>query len=237
MTGPVFVKRYRHPHRAAAARAHRGWLAGLECGVRLPALRSTDSHQLVFEYLGHQQPGPGDLGLLAHALGRLHAASYTRQLHAARLDEPFPTSGGLVIGDFITLRREALHRMPVPVEGLPVAFYKDANIRNFLLTDDGIAIVDFDDLTLAPFGYDLAKLVVSTAMTHGHLDPREAEEALEVYNTHTAQAGGDTTTCSMKRLRVYAEFHHLLTRRYLHRNGYAHTWPEVRPWREPEVPR
>lgn len=45
MTGPVFVKRYRDPDRAAAARPHRDWLAGLECGVRLPALRSTDLHQ------------------------------------------------------------------------------------------------------------------------------------------------------------------------------------------------
>jgi hypothetical protein len=237
MTSPVFVKRYHTPRRAAAARAHRDWLAGLECGVRLPALRSADPHHLVFEHLDHQQPGPGDLGALAGSLGRLHAAAYTRQLHAARHDEPFPASDGMVIGDFVTPRREALHRIPVPVAGLPVAFYKDANIRNFLLTDDGVAIVDFDDLTLAPFGYDLAKLVVSTAMTHGHLDPRKVEEALEIYNTHTAQAGGDTTTCSPERLRVYAEFHHLLTARYLHRNGYSHAWPVVRPWREPEVPR
>ncbi len=237
MTSPVFVKRYHAPHRAAAARAHRDWLAGLKCDVRLPALRLADPHQLVFEHLGYQRPDPGDLGVLAEALGRLHAAAYTRQLHAAQLDEPFPASNGLVIGDFVSPRREALHRMPLPVAGLPVAFYKDANIRNFLLTDDGVAIIDFDDLTLAPFGYDLAKLIVSTAMTHGHLDPHEIKAALAVYNTHSAAAGGDTTTCSGERLRVYAEFHHLLTARYLHRNGYRHTWPEVRPWWESEVPR
>lgn len=174
--------------------------------------------------------------MLARALGRLHAAAHKRQLHAARLGAPFLALGGLEIGDFVTSRRETLNRMPIPVAQLPVAFYKDANIRNFLLTDGNVAIVDFDDLTLAPFGYDLAKLIVSTAMTYGRLDPREIEAALAVYNTHSAAAGGDTTTCSGQRLRLYAEFHHLLTARYLHRNGYRDAWSEVRPWRESEVP-
>lgn len=237
MTGPVFIKRYPAPHHTATARAHWDWVADLESGVRLPTLWSAKPHQLEFEHLGHQQPGPDDLRVLAQALGRLHAAAHQRQLHAARLGEPFLASGGLVIGDFWTCRREALNRMPLPVAGLPVAFYKDANIRNFLITDGNVAIVDFDDLTLAPFGYDLAKLIVSTAMTYGRLDPREIEATLAVYNTHIAAAGGGTTTCSGERLRVYTEFHHLLTTRYLHRNGYRHAWPEVRPWQCPEVPR
>lgn len=237
MTSTVFVKTYQSPQRAAPARTHRDWLEGLECDVRLPALRSAGPQQLVFEHLGHRQPGPGDLGALAQALGRLHAAASTRQLHAAHLDKPFTAPRGLVIADFVSPRQEALRRMPLPVTGLPAAFYKDANIRNFLLTDDGVAIVDFDDLTLAPFGYDLAKLIVSTAMTHGHLDPHLVEQALEVYNTHTAHAGGQATTCPAARLRAYAEFHHLLTARYRHRNGYQHAWPEVRPWPDTEVPR
>ncbi|MGH3754923.1 MAG: phosphotransferase, partial [Pseudonocardiaceae bacterium] len=188
MTTAVFVKRYRDPDRAAAARVHLEWLAKLGCGVRLPALRSAGSHHLVFEHLGDSRPGPDDLGALAEALGRLHAAAWTRHLRSARLDEPFPAPGGLVISDFVTARRKALHRMPMPAAGLPVAIYKDANIRNFLLTDTCVALVDFDDLTLAPFGYDLAKLVVTTAMTHGPLDPRRLEAALEVYNPHPAQA-------------------------------------------------
>ena len=236
MTGAVFTKRYQDPHRAAAATAHRDWLTRLDCDVRVPVLRSAEPHQLVFEHLGHQQPGPGDLDVLAQALGRMHAAAYTGQLHAAELDEPFPAPHGLVICDFVTPRRDALDRMPVPVAALPAAFYKDANIRNFLLTDEGVAIVDFDDLTLAPFGYDLAKLVVSTAMTHGRLDPHEVKQALQTYNAHTARLDVDTA-CSLEQLRVYAECHHQLTARYLHRNGYRHTWPDVRPWREPEVAR
>jgi hypothetical protein len=203
--------------------------------VRLPALRSATAQELVFDDLGSRHPTLDDLSHVAAALGRLHAVAYRRDLHAARLDKPFPTPGGLVISDFMTPRRIALERTPLPVIGRPVALYKDANIRNFLLTDDGVAIIDFDDLTLAPFGYDLAKLIVSTAMTHGPLDPHEVELALETYNTHTAQAGPQTT-CSMRHLRVYAEFHHQLTARYLGRNGYRHSWPEVRPWRKPEVP-
>lgn len=235
MTTATFVKCYRDPRRAQAARAHRDWLAALDCGVRLPALRSATPHQLEFEHLGHRQPGPDDLGVLAHALGLMHAAAHTSQLHTARLDVPFTTPGGLVITDFVTPRRGMLDRMPVPAAGLPVAFYKDANIRNFLLTDTGAAIVDFDDLTLAPFGYDLAKLIVSTAMTHGRLDPHTITAALEVYNTHTAAAGD--TACPLQRLRAYTEFHHLCTARYLHRNGYRHAWPDVRPWRESEAAR
>lgn len=151
------------------------------------------------------------------------------------MDEPFHTRHGLTITDFITPRRTALEKIPLPVTGQPAALYKDANIRNFLLTDDGVAVVDFDDLTLAPFGYDLAKLVVSAAMTYGQLDPHMIELALNTYNSHTA-AVGRFTECPMQHLRVYAEFHHLLTAPYLHRNGYRHPWPRVRPWPEPEVP-
>jgi hypothetical protein len=29
----------------------------------------------------------------------------------------------------------------------------------------------------------------------------------------------------------------LTSRRYLHRNGYRHAWPDVRPWRASGVPR
>lgn len=232
----TFTKHYRDPQRAQAARQHRDWLAALDSGVPVPALRIASPHRLELEHLGHRQPGRNDLSLLAGALGRLHAAAYARQLHAARPDTPFATPAGLVITDFVTPRRSLLAQLPVPANGLPMAFYKDANIRNFLLSDAGPAIVDFDDLTLAPFGYDLAKLIVSTAMTYGRLDSHEVEAALEVYNGHSAAVGGNTA-CPVERLQVFAEFHHLCTVRYLHRNGYRYPWPEVRPWTQPEVPR
>lgn len=231
MTVVQFVKTYRDPARAAAAVAHHAWLAGLG-SARLPALLTVAEHELLFEYLGPDHPGPQHLDMLAEALGRMHAAAYAAHLHRARLDQPFTTSGGLVIADFISPRRTAVARMPLPVKDLPVAFYKDANIRNFVITNDTVAIVDFDDLTLAPFGYDLAKLVLSTAMTFGHLNHEAAERALEIYNAHTAHLHTDSA-CSMHQLRHYLELHHQLTARYLHTNGYRHSWPDVRPWPQP----
>jgi hypothetical protein len=221
----TFVKQYPDARRAAAAVAHLGWLSALHSGVRLPALRYHRGTQVGLEHLDGRTPGPNDLPVLARALGQLHATAHGRDLHRARLDEPY-RSRGLPIADFITPRRDALHRQPVPHHGLPAALYKDANIRNFLITSDGVAIVDFDDLTLAPFGYDLAKLIVTTAMTHG--EPGPVDAALTAYN---ARVGPNA--CPPHRLHIYAELHHVLTAGYLGRNGYRHPWPQARPRPEP----
>ncbi|WNV84926.1 hypothetical protein [Umezawaea sp. Da 62-37] len=113
MTASGFVKSYRDPHRAIAARAHRKWLAALNSGVRVPELRSAGPLRLVFEHLGNRQAGPIDLGVLARALGRIHGAAYIEQLHAARLDVPFTSPSGLVIDDFVSSRRELLDRTVV----------------------------------------------------------------------------------------------------------------------------
>jgi aminoglycoside/choline kinase family phosphotransferase len=233
MTTETFVKHYQDHHTARAAAAHRRWLAGLHSGVRLPELRAVQPGRLVFEHLGDQHLGPADLDAAARALGRIHAAAHTQALHTASLDQPF-TALGLVIIDFITPRAAALHHLPLPIAGRPVAFYKDANIRNFLRTDDGIALVDFDDLTLAPFGYDLAKLVISTAMTFGPLTTGQIDQARQAYNTEAGRAGTGATS-TLDDLQLYCEFHHRLTARYLHRNGYQHPWPQIRPWPTPQA--
>jgi len=227
----VFVKPFTDPRRAAAAAAHHTWLVGLDSGVAMPHLIEIRPDALVFDHVDGAHPGAGDLGRVADALGRLHGAAHTRYLHTATLHTPFPAGRGLVITDFHSPRRTVLETLPAPLRSAlgpdaAVAIYKDANLRNFLLTDTTVSIVDFDDLTLAPFGYDLAKLVVSTAMTHGRPDPDEIDHALRTYNTHTA-AGG---TCSVPQFHAYAELHHQLTAPYLHRNGYRHPWPAVRPW-------
>ncbi len=232
MTRPAFVKSYRDPLRAAAARAHHAWLSSLDSGVRLPALHCAERHLLTFEHLGDGRPGPEHLPELAYTLGLLHAAAYTRHLRTAHPEQALRTSSGLVITDFVSPRRVTLARTHAPYFRLPVALYKDANIRNFVLTDAGPAVVDFDDLTLAPFGFDLAKLVVSTAMTYGYLAAAAIDNALDIYNVVTAVVGD--TACPPDRLRRYTEFHHLATTRYLHRNGYRHSWPDIRPWPQPE---
>lgn len=223
----VFVKRYRDPESAAAAAAHLAWLTSLGTGVHLPALRMVAGPRLVTELLTGHHPRPADLPVVAAALGTLHRSAHDRHLHHARLDRPFRVEG-LLINDFVTPRRAALTREPVPRDGLPAAIYKDTNVRNILLTEQGVALVDFDDLTLAPFGYDLAKLIVSTAMTYGQPAASLVAGTLAAYNTHVG-----TNACTTTRLHRYAELHGNLTAPYLHSNGYRHPWPTVRPWPEP----
>lgn len=234
MTNRVFVKHYDDPHRCAAAGRHLAWLLHLGAGVRLPALREASTDTLEFEHLDGTRPGPEHLGEIADALGRLHVAAYQRQLHAARLELPFYT-GDLAIADFVQSRREVLRQVPTDVAGLPAALYKDANVRNFVLTRDGVAIVDFDTLTLAPFGYDLAKLVVSTVMTYGAIAESAIAAALEVYNARVGHLH-ELSRCSRSQFDTYERIHELLTRPYLHRNGYHFTWPDGRPARDPRRP-
>jgi hypothetical protein len=236
MNSPEYVKPYTDPARAQAAQTHLRWFARLRSGVRLPHLYpSADATQLVLERLEGRSAQPGDLLDIAAVLGRLHGTAHSRHLYAATLDQPFPTEG-LTIPDFAAGRRPVLDKLGIIVSGQPVALYKDANIRNAVITADGPALVDFDDLTLAPFGYDLAKLLVSTSMTHGRLDGRLVEAALHTYNQHVEAAHGPANSCTLTQLTGYAEVHDVLTRRYLHRNGYRNAWPDVRPWPNPTSP-
>ncbi|MFI6213373.1 phosphotransferase [Nocardia brasiliensis] len=223
MTEPAFTKHYSDPTRAAAAVAHHRWISELG-SARTPALITASEHHLRFEHLGAVLPDAQDLDRLADTLGRVHATAYTTQLRTARLDQPHTAPHGLCITDFVSPRRATLDRIPLLLKELPVAFYKDANIRNFMITADGIALVDFDDLTLAPFGYDLAKLILSTAMTFGPIQSDTIERSLSHYNTHTRHLHHHAE-CTIHQLQHYLEFHHHLTARYLHTNGYRYCWP------------
>ncbi|MBM0227257.1 MULTISPECIES: phosphotransferase [Micromonospora] len=241
MSGGPFVKRYDDPERCAAATAHHAWLAGLGSGVRLPALLARGNRHLIFERLPGHTPKVGDLPRTAAALGRLHAAAHRSELRTARLDQPHITSTGLVIPDFASPRQAALHHAAaaggihgsvidavLDRAGEFVTFYKDPNIRNYLANGNEVAVVDFDDLTLAPFGYDLAGLLVTASMTYGRLADRSTTRCLRAYRLAVAPQ-----ICSLADLKRYAELHHLLTLRYLGRNGYRHPWPTVRPWPDP----
>ncbi|MEU2616321.1 phosphotransferase [Micromonospora sp. NPDC007271] len=230
MSPAGFVKRYADPARGVAAQAHLRWLQQLGSDVRLPHLHPGTATHLILEHLDGTPPQPRDLPRLAAVLGRLHGTAYARELHAAHLDRPFHSQAGPILPAFHTGRHTVLAQVGVDPTGLPAAFYKDANLRNFIITDTGPAVVDFDDLTLAPFGYDLAKLIVSAAMTYGTLDSHQAEVVVAAYTHHVEITGGPTNSCTFAQLTRYAEMHHLLTARYLHRNGYRHPWPAVRPW-------
>ncbi|MFD2024051.1 MULTISPECIES: phosphotransferase [Promicromonospora] len=222
----TFIKTYQDPQVLEAAHRHHIWLSQLDSGVRIPALLDVTPDTLVFEHLTGPHPTPGDMPQVAQALGQLHTAASLR-LRQARLDQPAAVTADLTITDFHGPRQGALALFPVsPDEN--VALYKDTNIRNVILTDEGPAVVDFDDLTLAPYGYDLAKLVVSTAMTHGRLLATLVEETLAAYNETTSAA--NPGECTEGAFRQYTAIHNHLTARYLHRNGYRHAWPEAQPW-------
>ncbi|WP_017601122.1 phosphotransferase, partial [Nocardiopsis lucentensis] len=105
----------------------------------------------------------------------------------------------------------------------------DCNVRNVLVDGTDITLVDFDDLTLAPFGYDLAKLLVSAAMTYGPLTHSLYTRVLDSYRHSGESAGGPESTCSWSDLGDWMEIHGLFTARYVGRNGYRYPWPEVRP--------
>lgn len=237
----LFIKPYPDEASTAATHAHYRWLAAsAPVGVELPALLHVRPQTLVFEHLEGATPVTKDLADVAAALGRLHHAT-AAGLADARLDRPHDAAG-LTITDFVASRRAALHtagrargvaaaRLDYVLDyatGLPPAIYKDANLRNFLLTERGVAVVDFDDLTLAPFGYDLAKLVISTAMTHGPIPAAGIAEALQRYNAHTAP-----NSCTLDDLACWAELTWLLNTPYTGRNGYTQPWPALRPWADP----
>lgn len=237
----LFIKPYPDEASAAAAHAHYRWLAAsAPVCVELPVLLHVRPQTLVFEHLDGATPTTKVLAEVAAALGRLHHAAGAG-LGGARLDRPHDAAG-LTITDFVSSRRDALHaagraqsvaaaRLDYVLDyaaGLPPAVYKDANLRNFLLTERGVAVVDFDDLTLAPFGYDLAKLVISTAMTHGPIPLAAIADALERYNAHTAP-----DSCTLNDLACWAELTWLLNAPYTGRNGYTQPWPALRPWADP----
>lgn len=225
----VFVKRYPDELSCAAARANHTWLEALDSGVRIPRLLAAYTCRLVFEHMKGTRPAVVDLPRIAAALGRLHSAA-TPALAKARLDQEFHTAGGHVIADFVSVRpvMAAIPETTDAVARIGVSIYKDANLRNFLITDADVVILDFDDLTLAPYGYDLAKLLISMAMTFGPVDRCLALAALDHYNGALGSA-----KCTLEDVAIWAEINWMLTADYLGRNGYHHPWPTIRPWPVP----
>jgi len=232
----IFTKAYADPRTQQQALAHQRWVTQVNPDVPTPAVVGVRAGAIDFQHIEGRHAKPDDLDTVAHILGHQHATAHARELHAARLDTPH-TSGTLTIADFATGRRERLHQLlasgavseaPLQVEtvddwlrraaSLPTAFYKDANPRNFLLTDTAAVVIDFDSLTLAPFGYDLAKLIVSTTMTTGPLPGATIQRALDTYNSHPLRHG--LPPCTRPEFTAWCQFHEVLTAPYLGTNGY-----------------
>jgi len=244
----AFTKRYASAQQCAAARFHYDWLAAHVQPLCLPRLLATGRRHLIFGHVHGRYATPVDLEALAAHLGDAHGTAWVNVLHTARLDYPHRATGGHTIADFATPRLAALNSSDRVTTSMraqeitraielihaaidrPAAIYKDTNPRNVLITPTGrIMTIDFADLTLAPFGYDLAKLVVTLSMTHGSIAEKTVERALAAYNAAAARHASALGDTSYAQLLGYAQIHHVLTARYLGRGGYQYQWPAVRP--------
>ena len=94
--------------------------------------------------------------------------------------------------------------------------------------------IDFDDLTLAPFGYDLAKLIVTLAMTHGPIPAASIAAALTSYNKAASRHCRSLPGVTWEELMDWAEIHHILTSRYAADGRYPCRWDQARPGPAPE---
>jgi hypothetical protein len=244
-----YLKRYPDPRARQRALANYSWLAGLEPVVRLPRLLpAPDSERLMFEHVNGRHAQPEDLPLLAGCLGGMHGSAYVRELHQARLPQGHRAQVGYTLPSFPDGRIDAIARelrsgrvpdarltvheaqeLILNVDG-PAAFYKDANPRNFLINPEGAPVtIDFDDLTLAPFGYDLAKLIVTLAMTHGPIPAANISAALTSYNAAAARHCQTLPSVTREELMSWAEIHHILTSRYAAGGRYPLRWDQARP--------
>ncbi|MCX5302811.1 aminoglycoside phosphotransferase family protein [Streptomyces sp. NBC_00160] len=234
-----FTKPYVNAEAADAAARHHRWLAVHAPSLRQPDLIVAAANSLAFEWIDGRHARPTDLVRLAGILGDAHGAAWSTDLHRATLDEPYAFRDGTPFPDFLSVRKAVLRRrleqghlpdeaalqMALSVlehvaEG-PAAFYKDSNPRNFLIADDGtVFTVDTDDLGLAPFGYDLAKLIAALVMTYGPIGTRSIDEALAAYNRACAAYGPLLGTTNRKRLDDFLALHCVFTAPYAGRNGY-----------------
>ncbi|MEU8269699.1 hypothetical protein AB0B89_21395 [Sphaerisporangium sp. NPDC049002] len=249
----VFTKAYETPQERAQALRHHTWLAEHVRPLRQPAIEAVGVTSIDFTYIDGRHPCVEDLPMLAVLLGDAHGAAWVSDLYQARLDVPHRTTSGYTMADFVTVRlasldarRRSCHladdeelasakRLLHTSATGPAAFYKDTNSRNILITEGGIPVaVDVDDLTLAPFGYDLAKLIVTLAMTYGMLPPAAVRHALTLYNQAAARHNAQLSGTSMAQLLDHAELHRVFTAPYLGRGGYHYVWSQAPFSMEPE---
>lgn len=249
MPAVTFRKRYRDAQRWSDALRHHRWLQQFGPAVRLPAVLAADARALTVDFERVEPARPvsaATLPLVAAAIGRLHARA-VGVTAGADLLAPFPAGGlpqlpgfagprfhllssllkakaargTLLTGDHVSVLSEVL-----PCR--PACLYKDANLRNFLVTPAGeVVTLDFDDLTLAPAGYDLAKLLLSWALTTGRLSRTLLCACLGAYN-HSLRAAPIRVHCPLGDLGLWLEVNYVLTARYLGRHGYRHDWPHQR---------
>ncbi|MCX5604876.1 phosphotransferase [Streptomyces phaeochromogenes] len=247
MTITYFTKFYGTAEQAAAAAQHYAWLAAHAKPLRQPTLRVIGPTSLTVERIQGRHAAAEDLTTLAGLLGDAHGAAWVSDLHQANVETPHHFGDGASLDDYLHPREAALrqrHRqgylpthsaliamltlLRTTAEG-PAAFYKDSNLRNFLITeDDTVFAVDPDDLTLAPFAYDLAKLITSLLLTYGPLPEESVGKALAAYNEAAACHDGQLGTTNRDCLDDFLALHAVLTAPYVGRHGYGRPRPSDR---------
>ncbi|MFG2676419.1 phosphotransferase [Streptomyces sp. NPDC048445] len=244
MTVPPFTKRYATPERAAGAVRHYRWIKENAKPLRQPALYTVGPDSLTFERIEGRCVRPEDLPRMAELLGHAHGAAWASDLQSASLGTPHLFPDGTKFDDYlgpreIALRRRhqqghlpnkaALHAMLGLLEATaqgPWAFYKDSNPRNFIITStQDIVTVDTDDLSLAPMGYDLAKLVATLHLTYGPLTDQAITTALLAYNAAARRHDARLGTTDRGQLDSFLGLHVVLTAPYVGRNGYRYSLP------------
>ncbi|MGP4083736.1 phosphotransferase [Streptomyces sp. KR55] len=251
MTGRTFTKAYATEVKRVTAQRNHEWLSRHAEPMVLPPITGSRLRELTFAWVDGRHVKPRDLKRVARHLGSCHEAAWRRSLHQARLTTAYVSDGHVLAGfvgpratalcqrfrdGYITSARALdatltlLHR----TADRPAAFYKDCNPRNILITLSGPPVtIDTDDLTLAPFGYDLAKLVVTLSMTHGPLPADLIDQALTAYNSAAAAHHPQLGQTTLTQLMEYAELHGILAAPYLGRGGYRWSWTRVRPTSTP----
>lgn len=244
MSLSLFTKQYETAERAARAARHYRWINEHAKPLRQPALHAIGSSSLIYERIEGRSVRPEDLSRMADLLGHAHGAAWRSDLHSASRRTPHRFHDGTHFDDYLRPRKIALRRrheqgylpnkvaldaMLVLLEETalgPFAFYKDSNLRNFIITKTGdIVAVDTDDLSLAPMGYDLAKLIVTLHLTYGPLTRQAVDDALFAYNAAAGGHGAWLGATSRDRLDTFLELHAVLTSPYIGHNGYRHRWP------------
>ncbi|MFM9442615.1 phosphotransferase [Streptomyces acidiscabies] len=236
----TFTKHYPTTAQAAAAVRHHQWLATHAGPLRQPELTAIAPQSLTFARIEGRHATPDDLPVLAGLLGDAHGAAWSDRLYQTSMITPdHHFADGTPFGAYLAPRQAALRErrrcgflpsdtaltsmltiLEESAEGR-AAFYKDSNLRNFLITDDGaVFAVDPDQLTLAPFGYDLAKLVLSMILTYGPQPAHITDEALAAYNAAAHRHHLALGTTSRARFDDFMALHAVLTAPYLGRNGY-----------------
>lgn len=243
MTTAQYVKHYPTAERCQTAVRNYMWLVQHAAPVHLPALQAIRPTSLTFEFIQGRHAQPSDLPHLATHLGNVHGATWLNDLHRAQLGAVHVAGEGLEVPDYPSSRRKALAArhaagflpttadldaslvLLAQADSGPAAFYKDTNPRNLLITAETVVTIDVDDLTLAPFGYDLAKLIVTLTMTYGPLPANAVRDALDRYNQAAAHHHEPLGYTDMGQLTAFMSLHGILTAPYLGRNGYRYRAP------------